>query len=268
MSHAKRFVIWAVGLALAAVPAAALSWAAGEGYIDRQTFDVTAVLPPAPLAGSDRYEMDRRVFHDTRFYENTPRWALAVNDYETDMAHMMADFSCATDIVLTSETAPALARLMTRAGNDTSAETSMAKQHFKRLRPFLIDQGPICQPAGEVENTYDYPSGHTTRGWTWAILLAELMPDRAGEILARGRAFGQSRIVCGVHNASAVEAGRISASATLAVMHGSPAFQADMIAARQELMTLAATGEKPDAGQCRAESTLVHMDLFNGAPPQ
>jgi acid phosphatase (class A) len=268
MTQAKRFVFWVAALALAALPAAAVSWAAGEGYIDRQAFDVTAVLPPAPLAGSDRYEMDRRVFHDTRFYENTPRWALAVKDYKTDMAHMMADFRCATDIALTSETAPALARLMTRAGNDTSAETGMAKQHFKRLRPFLIDQGPICQPAREVENTYDYPSGHTTRGWTWAILLAELMPDRAGEILARGRAFGQSRIVCGVHNASAVEAGRISASATLAVIHASPAFQADMTAARQELMTLAATVEKPDAGQCRAESALVHMDLFNGAPPQ
>jgi acid phosphatase (class A) len=264
MLRGKRFL--AIGLLAGLGFACALGARAAErGYIDRQGFDVTPVLLPAPLAGSDRYEMDRRIFRSTRIYENTPRWALAVNDAKTDMAHMMADFSCATDIALTPDEAPRLVRLMTRANADTRAESSRAKDYYRRLRPFLIDNGPICQARSEVEDTYDYPSGHTTRGWTWATILAELMPARANEILARGRAFGDSRIVCGVHNASAVDAGRLSVSATMSVVQASGAFQADLAAARRELARLSRSGRKPDPAQCRAESELVHMDLFN--PP-
>lgn len=229
------------------------SLALQQGYIDRQSFDVTAVLPPAPMKGTDRYELDRRIFRTTRALENTSRWTLAVNDVQTDTLHLMSDFSCAAGIALTPERAPRLAALLARASADTGAETSMAKRHFKRPRPFQIDPGPICEPVSDVENTYDYPSGHTTLGWTWANILAELLPERATQILARGRAYGESRIVCGVHNASGVEAGRTSASATLAVVRVRPAYERDFAAARQELAALRSTGTKPDRAQCQAE---------------
>jgi acid phosphatase (class A) len=233
-----------------------------EGYIDQQSFDVTVVLPAAPVKGTDRYEFDRRIFHATRGFQNTQCWTMATNDVRTDSPHLMSDFSCAAGIVLTPERAPRLAALLARAGADTDAETSKAKFHFKRLRPFLIDPGPICEPASDVENTYDYPSGHTTLGWTWASILAELLPERAVQLLARGRAYGESRIVCGVHNASAVEAGRTSASATLSVVRASPAYQTDFAAARQELATLKSTSAKLDRLQCQAESDLVAQDIF------
>jgi len=236
-----------------------------QGYIDRQNFDVTGVLPLAPTEGTDRYELDRRVFRTTRALQNTPRWTMAINDVHTDAQHLMSDFSCATGIVLTPERTPRLAALLTRASLDTDGETSMAKLHFKRLRPFQIDQGPICQPASDVKNTYDYPSGHTTLGWTWASILAELFPERAAQILARGRAYGESRIVCGVHDASAVEAGRISASATLAVVRASPAYQTDFAAVREELVALRSANATPDRAQCQAESELVAQDIFKSS---
>jgi membrane-associated phospholipid phosphatase len=49
------------------------------------------------------------------------------------------------------------------------------------------------------------------------LILAELVPEAASDVLARARAFGQSRIVCGVHNASAVEAGWMTATAVFAM---------------------------------------------------
>lgn len=255
----KSKYLVALGLSvLCAAPAIAFR----QGYIDRSRFDVTSVLPHAPVEGSDRYALDRRIFRDTRALQNTPRWAMAVNDVRLDAAHMMADFSCAAGITLSPGTAPRLARLLARASSDTEAETSMAKDHFKRLRPFLIDAGPICEPASDVKNSYDYPSGHTTEGWTWATILAELLPDRAAPILARGRAFGESRIVCGVHNASAVEAGRTSASATLSVIRATPDYRDDFDAARKELRGLQATAGKPDDAQCKAEENLVAQDIF------
>ncbi len=246
-----------VGLGL---PVAAI--ALQQGYIDRGQFDVTSVLSAAPVEGSDSYEQDRRIFRSTRSLENTPRWTLAVNDVQTDTAHLMADFSCAAGITLSRALAPHLTLLMEKASADTDTETSMAKRHFKRLRPFQIDQGPICEPASDVQDTYDYPSGHTTLGWTWASILAQLLPERAAQILARGRAYGESRIVCGVHNASAVEAGRTSAAATLAVVRANATYQRDFLAAHRNCGGCGPSVAKPGAEQCRAEEALVAEDIF------
>ena len=41
-------------------------------------------------------------------------------------------------------------------------------------------------------------------GWTVGLIMAEVAPDRATEILARARAFGEGRLVCGVHTLSAL----------------------------------------------------------------
>ena len=92
------------------------------------------------------------------------------------------------------------------------------------------------------------------------VLGAELAPDRATEILSRGRAYGQSRAVCGAHNASAVEAGGMVAAATNATLHGSAEFRADMDAARAELASLRQSGEKPPA--CEAEAALIAQSAY------
>jgi acid phosphatase (class A) len=64
--------------------------------------------------------------------------------------------------------------------------------------------------------------------------------------------------VCGVHNASAVEAGRLTATAVFAAQHASAEFRADVDAARQELVALRARlAEKP--ARCTEEdATLVN----------
>jgi acid phosphatase (class A) len=59
--------------------------------------------------------------------------------------------------------------------------------------------------------------------------MAELAPDGATEILVRARAFGESRLVCGVHNLRAVEAGRTQRlDRSCAALHGEPAFRTDL----------------------------------------
>ena len=232
------------------------------GYLAPDAFDILAVLPRAPVQDDPRYEADRKMFLQTRALVGSARWDMAINDVKTSSADMMRDFSCAAGIELTPAGALHLAALIGKASIDTGFETNLAKNYYKRLRPFQIDKGQICQPASEVANTFDYPSGHTTLGWTWAAILAELIPDRATAILARGRAFGESRIVCGVHNASAVEAGRLSATMTVSVIRGMPSYQADLEAARAELNKLRQSGGAPKQEECTAESKLVQQDIF------
>lgn len=236
--------------------------ARSAGYLQTGDFNVIAIIQPAPVAGSARYEADRQIFKETRNLRNTARWAMAVGDVHTDQSSLMHDFGCAMGVSLDPVEAPHLMQLLTRASADTARQTNMAKNYFKRLRPFQIDAGPICEPATAVATSYDYPSGHATLGWTWASILAELMPDRATQILARGRAFGESRIVCGVHNASAVAAARLSASSTLARVRASAEYQADFAAARAELDGLRQSQTALTSAVCSEEQKLVAMNIF------
>ena len=164
------------------------------GYLAPGAFDILTVLPPAPKPGDARATADRAIFRATRSLQDTPRWQMAVNDVDETPRALMRDFSCAADIVLTPANAPRTTELIERAVHDTARETSIAKNFYKRQRPFRIDAGAICQPASDLPTTsYDYPSGHTTRGWTWATLLSQIVPARASQILSRGRAYGESR---------------------------------------------------------------------------
>ncbi len=52
------------------------------------------------------------------------------------------------------------------------------------------------------------------------MVLAQIAPGRTVPILERGRAIGDSRVVCGVHNASAVEGARMLVGATMAAGDG------------------------------------------------
>lgn len=177
-------------------------------------------------------------------------------------AHLMRDFSCSVGVALTPANAPLTAHLAARVGVDTYRATSAAKTYYDRKRPFLIDKGRTCQAADEPRGSADYPSGHATLGWTWATLLAQLAPDRATPILARGRAYGESRIVCGVHNASAVEAGRLPASAVLAADEGSPEFQADFSGARTEIDALRRSPLRRAPSNCDLEAALVKQRVL------
>jgi acid phosphatase (class A) len=236
------------------------------GYLTPGEFDVTAVLEPAPRRGDPRYDADRKIFRETRRIAGSPRWALATNDADMSPAALLRDFSCAVGVDLTPENAPRIAALVRRAGIDTANQTRIAKETFKRARPFTIDRGAICQPQSELYDrkaqrmSYDYPSGHTTWGWTWALVLSSLAPDRAQQILERGRAYGDSRFVCGAHNESAVEAGMLSATATMTLVASKSDYQRDLAAARDELAALRAG--TPIARNCAAEFNLVKQRVM------
>lgn len=254
---------WLLAAALTVGSGGAAQDARPAGYLSAGEFDVTTVIEPAPRPGDPRYETDRDIFRDTRRLIGTERYDLATRDAVTTPAAMMQDFSCSVGVALTPENAPKLLAVVRRAAIDTGSQSGHAKEVFQRERPYVIDQGPTCQAPAELFDqrnnraSYDYPSGHSTWGWTWALVLASAAPDRAQKILERGRAYGDSRFVCGVHNESAVEAGIMSASATMVLVQTKPAYQADLAAARAELTALRQSGQAPAATECEAEARLI-----------
>ncbi|MBO9706960.1 MAG: phosphatase PAP2 family protein [Caulobacter sp.] len=227
---------------------------APKGYLRPGAIDTSRVLPPAPQPGEARYEADRKTFLATRALKDGPRWALAQND--VDEKKILADFACALGFTPTPETNPRLTALLMKLRHDVIAAVNKPKDLYQRKRPYLIDEGPICvDKTVSLAMSPDYPSGHTTWGWTVGLILAEADPDHATDILVRARSFGESRVVCGVHNASAVEAGRTNASALVAALHGSKAFRDDLDAVRTEIAEARAKAAQP--AQCEVEKALV-----------
>ena len=153
---------------------------------------------------------DMESYRATRASRETPRWAQAAKDAELLFPKATEHFSCALDMPISAAATPHLNMLLRRVRMDSSRATDKAKDFYKRKRPFMETGDEICTPQERARFKPDsYPSGHSSIGWAWSLVLTEAAPDRAGAILARGLAFGESRAVCGVHWKSDVEAGRI-----------------------------------------------------------
>jgi acid phosphatase (class A) len=242
---------------LAAAAAAAMAGSAPApaslGYLSAATApDTIRILPAAPTPGTTRFEADRTVYLATRSLKDTPRWAMAQSD--VNEAAILKDLACAVGVELTPRTAALLAKMRF----DVHQAVNGPKDFYQRKRPFLVDPGPTCTPQDPaLAASPDYPSGHATWGWSAGLVMAELAPDRASDILVRARAFGDSRVVCGVHTMSAVEAGRLNATAVVAALHGSPEFRSDLDAARREVAAARRAGPAPDPAACAQEAALT-----------
>ncbi|MGH7022881.1 MAG: acid phosphatase [Caulobacteraceae bacterium] len=242
-------------LLLIVAGAAGASAPRGGGYLNGHEPDVLAVIPQPPAPGSPRDRADRAIFRQTRGLEGTPRWRLAQSD--ADLFKLLGDFSCAVGVTLTREDVPRLMALIIKAAPDISAAYNTPKDIYRKARPFTRDAGDICVPRSSgFAKSFDYPSGHATWSWAVGLILARAAPDRAGQILGRARAFGESRVVCGVHNASAVAAGRLAADTVVSALEGDEAFRSDLAAARVQLSAVRAAGPRPDLAVCRAEGAL------------
>ncbi len=229
------------------------------GYLSaEETPDSAHIIPPAPKEGEPRNTADWAIFRATRALEGSDRWKLAQNDDKYQPADLLKDFSCSIGAELTLQNAPTVAVILGRVGTDAGNAALSAKNMYRRTRPFMHNPGNICiERSKGLMESFDYPSGHASAGWVEGLALAELAPDRATQILQRARGYGESRIVCGLHNWSAVEAGRTNGASVFAALHSSKAFTADMARAREELDAARKTGRKPDEAACAKEAELT-----------
>lgn len=217
--------------------------------------DSLALLPPPPEAGSAAFARDEEVSRAMTRSPDSPRFQQAASDADLNPAHALTTFACAVGRVPDQKSTPVLYQMLFKTMVDVGLSTYKAKTHYQRVRPFVAHNNSTCFPHDEAALRKDgsYPSGHSAVGWGWALVLTELAPGQANQILQRGRDFGQSRLVCNAHWASDVEAGRVIASATVARLHADASFEADLLAAKKELFNAAL----PDPAKCTAEAAAL-----------
>lgn len=231
------------------------------GYLDKDVVPASLDLVPAPpVVGSAALALDEQVSREARLLRGSPRFTQATADADLSFPAGANQFSCAVDIDIDAAKTPALYRLLERSRIDASAATKAAKNHYQRPRPFMLNGEPTCTPKDEegLRRNGSYPSGHTSIGWAWALILSEIAPDRADAIQARGRNYAESRLVCNVHWQSDILEGRFMGAAAVARLHDNTAFNKDLLAARREIAAARKAGLH-SSRDCATENAVLKV---------
>ena len=206
-----------------------------------QVADSLKLLPPPPASDSVAFLNDKAQYDQGKLLRNTPRGEQAYNDAHVEADGVPQAFSEAFGTPITAQDTPEIYKLVRNFREDAGElATRGAKKHYMRIRPFAFFNEDTCRPEDQekLSKNGSYPSGHTSIGWATALVLAEINPARQQEIFERGFQMGQSRVICGYHWQSDVDAARVVASAVVATLHTKPAFQEQLAKAKAEFQAL------------------------------
>ena len=191
--------------------------------------------PPDTLGAAFTYDIMRYMWGKT-MRNDKERAAIAIRDAEYGIDCIIREFSEPFGLQISKEETPEIYKVLREGTATCDSICTIPKRYYMRKRPFMRFQESTLTPDDEasLRKNGSYPSGHTLLGWSSALLLSEINPDRADTILARGLMYGDSRLIVGAHWQSDVDAGRLAASAAYARLHTSERFLEQMRLARLE----------------------------------
>ena len=207
--------------------------------------DLIKCLPAPPAFDSPEFANDMMRFSWGKQQRLDPERAeIAKRDAVWSYEALLAEFDVPFGLHMSPEETPEIWKLMVTSLTTTDAMRVAPKAYYHRQRPFERFQDKmLTDEEADLAGEGSYPSGHTMRGWTAALLLAEVNPAAADTIFARGWMYGESRVIVGAHWQSDVDASRVAASIGVCALHGSPEFREQMAKAQYEY--LVKTGQLP-----------------------
>ena len=208
--------------------------------------DMMVFMPGPPDSTAVGFTNDvSRYFWGKQMRHDAVRAAEATRDAVYSMETILTEFEEAFGMKISKERTPEMYKLLEEATATCDKVSTLPKQKYMRRRPFMVFNEETLYPKDEpaLRKNGSYPSGHTILGWSAALLMSEINPDRATEILARGYRYGENRVVVGAHWQSDTDAGRVAASAAYARLHTSDRFLQQMAKAREEYKKVVASGQ-------------------------
>jgi acid phosphatase (class A) len=216
----------------AAVLIAALtcaSQAASTYYIDPSQVDLVHVLAPPPAQDTDEGNADLAAVHAAQ----ANRTDAEVKSAQAGAQETVFRFADVMGPEFRAENLPFATSFFENVHADDEQSMTLAKSHFNRPRPFVTD--PNIKPVVVQRPNPSYPSGHSTFAYVNAILLADMVPEKAAAIFKRAAVFARNRVIAGVHYPTDIEAGRIAGATIDNVLLHEPRFMADFARARGEV---------------------------------
>ncbi len=198
--------------------------------------DLIKCLPAPPAFESPEFANDMmRYAWGKQQRLNEERAEIAKRDAVWSYEALLGEFNVPFGLKMSKEETPEIWKLMVTSLSTTDPMRVKPKAHYLRQRPFeRFADKMLTDEEDELRGEGSYPSGHTMRGWTCALLLAEIAPSQADTIFARGWMYCESRVIVGAHWQSDVDASRVAASIGYCALHNSPAFQEQMKKAQAE----------------------------------
>jgi acid phosphatase (class A) len=198
-------------------------------YLPPSSVDLTLILAPPPTPDSAAGKADLQAVLDAQRNRTPAEAASAQADAEISVFR----FADAIGPGFNAANLPFTTKFFDRVRAAASPVVKTAKAFFKRPRPFVTD--PAIKPIIEPPPDLSYPSGHSTYAYAVAIILANMLPEKAGAIFDRAGIYANNRVIAGVHYPTDIEAGRISGSIIDNVMLHDALFMADYAKARIEV---------------------------------
>lgn len=225
----RRLRVIVVCALLVAGPGLRPAHAGEPSFVSEDTANLLVLLPPPPGPQDPVTVAELDELRQIQATRTPARVAVARADVEITVFRLMIVFNRP----LTPEQLPKTTAFFKKLAADEEAATALAKRGFARPRPYAVasDLQPVC-PLSRSEA---YPSGHTTIGYYMGVVLAAMVPEQRAAIFARTQEFAESRLICGVHYRSDIEAGRTAGTVLAAIAMNQPQFRAEFAEAKAEL---------------------------------
>ena len=169
-------------------------------FVNPASLDIERILPPPPLPNTQEAKIDNSYIRYAAAAATDNQILLGI----AASRDSVFDYSQTLGIWFSPKVLPKTAALFSKVTEDTKIAIELAKNHFKRARPATWRQ------TGDTETSdgYCYPSGHTTRAYVWANLLANALPDEKKALHHQARQKAWYRVSLGRHYPSDVRAGK------------------------------------------------------------
>ena len=203
--------------------------------------DLVKCLPAPPAPGTPEFSYDSLRYFWGKEQRSNPTLAhIADRDAHWELDSLFAIFGEACGLKLSATGTPEIWKFLTDGILTIQQIRVQPKAYYHRQRPFEYFNDHILTlwEEDELRGEGSYPSGHTIRGWSCALLLAEIAPEKAEALYARGWMYGESRVIVGAHWQSDVDASRAAASIAYVKLQTSKEFRKQVARARAEYLRL------------------------------
>ncbi|MEO6918561.1 MAG: phosphatase PAP2 family protein [Collimonas sp.] len=198
-------------------------------FITSSDIDLIKLLPPPPADDSLQTKAELSEILALQA-SRTPEMVLRSQADSTENIWRFADVM---GVRFKREQLPVFEKFFERVEASEGAVVDPYKDIWKRPRPYLYSNQ--VKPVVKLSHSGAYPSGHATGGTLMGIVLANMVPEKRAEIMARAAEYANNRIIGGVHYRSDIEAGRITGTVIAARLQTRDDFNMSFEAARKEL---------------------------------
>lgn len=202
--------------------------------------DLIQCLPAPPDSTSEAFSYDilRYMWGKLQRYD-VERADMAKRDAVWSYEALLAEMSVPFGLEISEKGTPEIWKLLTNSLATTDQMRVAPKAYYNRTRPFVyFHEEPFMESDKEFANEGSYPSGHTMRCWTAALLLSEINPEAFAAIFSRAWLYCENRVITGAHWQSDIDATRSGASIGYARLQTSSEFQKQMAKAQKEFKRL------------------------------